>query len=289
MLIFPNLMWSCSWMIPKSVWQSVGVGKSVEIEGAFLVDVNDWDSESRECLRGLGSDGTTAACSSGGATREPMSNESRLLDLLAAARDSHGGLQKRTIAKCVRQYTCGTLGVVGHCEEFDPVLVRRAKMEEKDFVDKMGVCDVVPWSDAAKKRCRVIRTRCVMENKRSDDNPQIRARWVAHEFRARCGDKHEYFSETPDLALVKAVTAHAARWAERGDSVVAVFDVRRVYFYAEGNRDTFVELPDYMPRTFAPGGSWRTRDWTMNLRYVQGGCTRVSRPRKCLTWPWSTL
>ena len=60
-------------------------------------------------------------------------------DLLAAARDSNGSLQKRTIAKCVRQYTCGTLGVVGHCEEFDPVLVHRATMEEKDFVDKMGV------------------------------------------------------------------------------------------------------------------------------------------------------
>ena len=41
-----------------------------------------------------------------------MSNESRLLDLLAAARDSNGGLQKRTIAQCVRQYTCGTLGAV---------------------------------------------------------------------------------------------------------------------------------------------------------------------------------
>ena len=41
------------------------------------------------------------------------------------------------------KYTCGTLGVVGHCEEFDPVLVHRAKMEEKDFVDKMGVYDIV--------------------------------------------------------------------------------------------------------------------------------------------------
>ena len=28
-------------------------------------------------------------------------------------------------------------GAVGHCEEFDPVLVHRAKMEEKDFIDKM--------------------------------------------------------------------------------------------------------------------------------------------------------
>ena len=41
--------------------------------------------------------------------------------------------------------------------------------------------------------------------------------------------------------------AHAARRAESEDIVVAVFDVRRAYFYAEEKRDTFVELPDNVP------------------------------------------
>ena len=36
----------------------------------FLVDVNDWDCEFRDKLRACGSDGTTVACSSGGATKE---------------------------------------------------------------------------------------------------------------------------------------------------------------------------------------------------------------------------
>ena len=52
------------------------------------------------------------------------------------------------------------------------------------------------------------------------------------------------------LALVKAVIAHAARRAESENIVVAVFDVRRAYFYAEEKRDTFVELPDYVPAEF---------------------------------------
>ena len=56
-------------------------------KGTFLVDVNDWDCESRDNLRACGSDGTTVACSSGGATKEVMSNEPRLLDFLAAARN----------------------------------------------------------------------------------------------------------------------------------------------------------------------------------------------------------
>ena len=79
-----------------------------------------------------------------------------------------------------------------------------------------------------------------------DDQPQLRARWVAQEFRGR-GDRHEYFSETPDLAFVKAMIAHAARQTERSDTVVAVFDVRRAYCYAEEMRDTFVELPNNLP------------------------------------------
>ena len=122
-------------------------------------------------------------------------------------------------------------------------------MEEKDFIDKMGVCDVVPRSDAAEKGCRVIRTRWVTVNKGSDDALQLRARWVAQEFRGRRGDKQEYFSETPDLALVKAVVAHAAR-AESEAIVVAVLDVRRACFYAEEKRETFVELPDHVPAEF---------------------------------------
>ena len=117
-------------------------------------------------------------------------------------------------------------------------MVHRAKMEENDFINKMGVHDIAPRSDAAKKGCRVLRIKWVTVNKGSDDVHQIRARWVAQEFRGRCGDKHEH------------LIAHAARWAEQEDVVVAVFDVRRAYFYAEEKRDTFVELPDYVPAEF---------------------------------------
>ena len=95
-----------------------------------------------------------------------MSNESCLLDLLAASRNGNGNLQRKTIGKCVRQHKRGILGAVGHCKEVDPVLVHR--------------------SDAAEKGCRVIRTRWVTANKGSDDAPQLRARWVAQEFRGRC-------------------------------------------------------------------------------------------------------
>ena len=60
--------------------QSVSVKKS-----GSRVDVVDWDPASRDRLRALRSDGTSAACASGGVAMELMSNEPQLLDLLAAA------------------------------------------------------------------------------------------------------------------------------------------------------------------------------------------------------------
>ena len=108
----------------------------------------------------------TVQLSRGEITRKLMSNGSRLL---AAVRKSSGNLQRKTIAKSVRQHKRGILGAVGQCEEFDPVLVHRCKMEENNSINKMGVYDVVPRSEATK-------TGWVTVDKGSHDNPQIRAR-----------------------------------------------------------------------------------------------------------------
>ena len=71
-LITPRAMLSCFWTILTSVTQSSRVGKFCRRQGTFLVDVNDWDTKSRDNLRACCSDGTTVACSSGGATKELM-------------------------------------------------------------------------------------------------------------------------------------------------------------------------------------------------------------------------
>ena len=72
--------------------------------------VNNRDSASRRSLRSLGSDGTVVTCTIGGVAMELVSNEPGLLDLLAAAPRRGGRLERRTIAKCARQHTCGVVG-----------------------------------------------------------------------------------------------------------------------------------------------------------------------------------
>ena len=120
------------------------------------MDVIGWDSAFGESLRTLGSDVTTVTCASGGVTEDITSNEPRLLDLLAAARDRNGRLQVRTCRNTsavprAQWDTSKSLASIGSSRQDG----------REDIVDKMGVYDIVPRSDS------------------------LLARWVAQEFRGR--------------------------------------------------------------------------------------------------------
>ena len=71
--------------------------------------------------------GTVVPFTSGGDTREPMSNEWRLFDVLAAAPRSERPPRK-THDRQVCTATFGIVGAVEHCTEFDPILVHRASV-----------------------------------------------------------------------------------------------------------------------------------------------------------------
>ena len=109
------------------VRQSASVGRK---SGVFLVRVSDWDAASRDSLCALGSGGTVS-CTSGGVTRELMPSESRLLDLVAVARSRDGRLDEQTVAKWWTPAQTRSSGAVKDCEQFDPILFHRAKMEEE--------------------------------------------------------------------------------------------------------------------------------------------------------------
>ena len=249
-----------------------GVVKVCSRGETFLVDMNDWDCASRDELRSCGSDGTTVACSSSGTVRELVSNESCLLDFVAAARDDSHSQQRKTIGKCVRQQTW---------HPGSSWALRRIRPQFWSNVPRWRrKISWTRWESMTSFRGPLLRRKDavpfapggVTVNSGSDDAPQLRARWVAQEFRGHCGDKHEYFSETPDLALVKAVIAHAARRAESEDIVIVVFDVRRAYFYTEEKRDT---LLNYWTMYFLDSES----RWKAAQGVVQNtpGCSIVER------------
>ena len=68
----------------------------------------------------------------------------------------------------------------------------------------------------------------------------MRARWVAKEYKAHA--RPELYASTPPLEALKVVLSEMAT-GKRGRKVVALVDVRSVYFYAPSRRIVFVELP----------------------------------------------
>ena len=72
---------------------------------------------------------------------------------------------------------------------------------------------------------------------------------VAQEFHGRCGDKHEYFPETPDLAWSK-LWLHTQLGGPRVKtlSLCLTFGERISTLKRRGT--PFVELPDYVPAEF---------------------------------------
>ena len=70
--------------------------------------------------------------------------------------------------------------------------------------------------------------------------PNVRARWVAKEYKTRA--RPELYASTPPLETLKVVLSETATGKREG-YVVALVDVRRAHFYAPARRRAFVELP----------------------------------------------
>ena len=124
----------------SGVSQSVGQCCGASRQRRVFLDVNDWDSASRDSLCALCSGGTVAPAV------VMRSGPCRM------SRGSSIFLRPEVAAGVCREV----------CAPLDPVLVQRAKMEEKKLVDKMKVHDVVPRADAVKNECRVVRTSWVL-------------------------------------------------------------------------------------------------------------------------------
>ena len=124
----------------------------------------------------------------------------------------------------------------------DPVLVRKAREEEMQYVKKHVVYEKVPISQCWKETGKnPIKTGWADTNKGTSECPNIRSRWVAKEYNT--GPRPDLFSATSPLEGVKLVISEAASSNQKG-TVLLVIDVRRAYFYAKARRRVYIELPE---------------------------------------------
>ena len=85
-----------------------------------------------------------------------------------------------------------------------------------------------------------IKTGWAETDKGQPGKPNVRARWVAKEYKTHA--RPELYASTPPLEALKVVLSEIATNKREG-KVLALVDVRRAYFYAPARRKVFVELP----------------------------------------------
>ena len=124
----------------------------------------------------------------------------------------------------------------------DPVLVRKAREEEMQYVKKHAVYEKVPMSQCWKETGKnPVKTGWADTKKGTSECSNIRSRWVAKEYNT--GPRPDLFCATPPLEGVKFVISEAASSNQKG-TVLLVIDVRRAYFYARARRRVHTELPE---------------------------------------------
>ena len=122
----------------------------------------------------------------------------------------------------------------------DPELCAKARREEVEYIRRHKMYTRVP-------RDVSLRDGWAETDKGQPGKPNVRARWVAKEYRTHA--RPELYASTPPLEALRVVLSEIAT-GNRGGKVVALVDVRRAYSYAPARRRVFVELP---PEDCQPG------------------------------------
>ena len=130
-------------------------------------------------------------------------------------------------------------------KELDAATVHKARLEEMEFMDKMGVYTVVPVSEAWTVTGKApIRSRWVDVNKGDDVDRNYRSRWVAQEIKTDKG-QWELFAGTPPLEAVRYIVSMCA--STPGNAIMSN-DISRAYLFADVRKPIFVKLPDEAAR-----------------------------------------
>ena len=137
-------------------------------------------------------------------------------------------------------------------EELPPDLVKKARLEEIDWIHRIQLYDKVPRSTALERGKQVLPVRWVDVNKGDKAHMKLRSRIVGKELKVKTKEAllaHELFSATPPWEIVKSlfsllVTDLPRHVGGGHEMVMGAFDISRAHFMPKCQRELYVELPE---------------------------------------------
>ena len=129
-----------------------------------------------------------------------------------------------------------------HGKELDLGEVRKARKEELDYMRSRGIWREVSVQEAWDKTGRApVSVKWVDTNKGTEEEPNIRSRLVARDFKVKDSCREDLFAATPPLELLKALLSKAVTGDK--DLKVLVIDVKKAHLNPMCDQDVFIELP----------------------------------------------
>ena len=119
--------------------------------------------------------------------------------------------------------------------------VREARLEEVGYMERKKLWDEVSRSAASGHR--IVSVKWVDTNKGTEENPEIRCRLVARDFRGFDKDREDLFAATPPWELKKLLMSHAADRSNGKTRKMLLIDVKKAHLNSECTEDVFIELP----------------------------------------------
>ena len=156
-------------------------------------------------------------------------------------------------------------------DEFDPHLLREARLEELQFMEKIGVWEPSSWEECVQQTGRPpITTKWVDVDKGRDGEVLVRSRLVARDFKTKGDDRgFDVFAATPPLEM-KRLLFRMARVKgsvggdEKNGPVKLMFiDVKKAHLNGEVAEDEFAYI--LLPKEVG-GGVGRLRRWLYGMR-----------------------
>ena len=152
-------------------------------------------------------------------------------------------------------------------DQLDPRLVEMAETEEMEYMRNLGVGEEVDEQECWEKTGKApVTTKFVRVNKGTKEEPNVRARLVARDFKVKGDGRDDLFAAMPPLEAKKMLFRMAAkdrlvwrggRWQRRK---LLFIDVKKAHLNGKVPDDVFAYVR-------LPGGKvWRLKRWLYGMR-----------------------
>ena len=128
--------------------------------------------------------------------------------------------------------------------ELDKRKVDEARREEVKYMQARGLWKVVAEEDSwVATGAAPISVKWVDTNKGSLEEPMIRSRLVARDFRSKDRDREDLFAATPPLELKRLLLSKAVEMGPRGVRKLLFVDAKKAHLNPKCEGDVFIQLP----------------------------------------------